>query len=113
MALDALDMIGVLTVLALAAGLELGGDALIRIGLLDSAWRWVALGGLMLFAYGLTVNVYRKVDFGQLMGVYIAVFFVVSQLLSIGLFKERPSLSLVFGGALIVTGGLVIQLAGR
>jgi small multidrug resistance family-3 protein len=56
------------------------------------------------------VNVNRAVDFGRLMGLYTAVFFVVSQLMSLALFGERPLPSLLLGGALIVAGGLVIQL---
>lgn len=44
------------------------------------------------------------------MGLYTAVFFVVSQLMSLALFGERPLPSLLLGGALIVAGGLVIQL---
>ena len=47
------------------------------------------------------------------MGLYIAVFFVVSQVLSLVLFGERPSPSLVLGGALVVAGGLVIQFGTK
>ncbi len=50
------------------------------------------------------------INFRRLMSLYIAVFFVVSQLMSAALFGERPSPSLLVGGALIVAGGLVIQL---
>jgi small multidrug resistance family-3 protein len=47
------------------------------------------------------------------MGIYIAVFFVVSQVLSLAIFGERPSPSLVLGGALVVAGGLVIQFGTK
>src|SRR5207249_8311211 len=60
----------------------------------------------MLVAYGLVVNANRLIHFGRLMGLYIAVFLVVSQVLSLVLFGERPSPSLVLGGALVVAGGL-------
>jgi drug/metabolite transporter (DMT)-like permease len=43
------------------------------------------------------------------MGIYIVVFFVVSQAIAWVVFGERPSTTLVLGGALIVAGGLVIQ----
>jgi len=46
------------------------------------------------------------------MGLYIAVFFVVSQVLSFVIFDERPGPTLLLGGALIVAGGLVIQSGG-
>ena len=44
------------------------------------------------------------------MGTYIAVFFVVSQLIGMLAFGERPSARLLVGGALIVAGGIWIQL---
>jgi multidrug transporter EmrE-like cation transporter len=96
---------GMPAMLILAAALEIGGDAAIRHGLVRSAWQSPALGAAMLVAYGLVVNANRLIDFGRLMGLYIAVFFVVSQVLGLVLFGERPSLSLVLGGALVVAGG--------
>ncbi len=98
-----------LLVLVLAAALEIGGDAAIRRGLLQPAWRWLVLGAVTLVAYGFAVNVNRAMDFGRLMGLYIAVFFVVSQLLALAFFDEKPPASLILGGALIVAGGLVIH----
>ena len=102
-----------LTTLLLAAVLEMGGDAAIRRGLLRPAWVWLVIGPLMLVAYGFVVNANRAIDFGRLMGLYIALLFVVSQALSIVVFRERPSASLVLGGALIVAGGAVIQLGAK
>jgi drug/metabolite transporter superfamily protein YnfA len=99
-----------LITLILAAALEIGADAAIRHGLVRSGWPWLALGAVMLVAYGLVVNTNRLVDFGRLMGLYIAVFFAVSQVLSLVLFGERPSVSLVVGGLLIMAGGIVIRL---
>ena len=102
-----------LITLLLAAVLEMGGDAAIRRGLLRSTWAWLGLGSLMLVAYGFVVNANRAIDFGRLMGLYIALLFVVSQAISIAVFRERPSASLVLGGALIVAGGAVIQLGAK
>ena len=102
-------MKGTLVALIIAAALELGGDAAVRRGLVESAGLWLALGAVTLVAYGLVVNLNRSIEFGRLMGLYIAVFFVISQVLSFAFFGERPSLSLIIGGALIVIGGLVIQ----
>ncbi len=103
-----------LAVLTLAALLEIGGVAAMRYGLLRSAWIWVSLGGLGLVVYGITLNLERAVDFGRLMGTYIAVFFLVSQAMSWIVFGERPAPGLVVGGVLVVIGGLIIQLgAGR
>ena len=104
---------GTLAMLILAAALEIGGDAAIRHGLIRSAWHSLALGAVTLVVYGFVVNANRLIAFGRLMGLYIAVFFVVSQVLSLVLFGERPSPSLVLGGALVVAGGLVIQFGTR
>ena len=106
-------MLTMLVTLVAAALLEVGGDAAIRRGLVRSAPAWMLLGGLALVAYGLTVNTNRVVEFGRLMGAYIVVFFVVSQAIAIAFFAEWPSSSLIVGGALVVLGGIVIQLGPR
>lgn len=102
-----------LLLLVVAAGLEAGGDALVRGGLFGpSPLRRVgllALGALILFTYGCCVNLPRW-DFGRLLGVYVAAFFVVAQVINWLAFGQRPTLPLCVGGALIVGGGLVITL---
>ena len=97
-----------LAILILAAALEVGGDALIRIGLRGPAYL-MAGGGLALFAYGVLVN-QGGVDFNRLMGIYIVIFFVVSQVISLILFKQVPDDRILLGGGFIVTGGLLILL---
>jgi len=96
-----------LGLLVLAAALEVGGDAAIRHGL-RASWPWLLVGALGLTAYGF-VNANRLIDFGRLMGLYIAVFVVMSQVLSVMFFGERPSPSLLSGCLLIIGGGIVIQ----
>jgi small multidrug resistance family-3 protein len=102
-----------LAVLLLAALLEAGGDALVRVGLraqtapLRAAM--LVLGGLVLFAYGSVVNL-PPWDFGRLLGVYVVFFFVVAQLISWLLFHQAPAVSTLIGGAFIVTGGLIMSL---
>ena len=97
-----------LAILILAAALEVGGDALVRIGLRGPAY-WMAAGGVVLFAYGVLVNL-SGLDFNRLMGIYIAVFFVVSQVISFLFFKQLPDDRIILGGGFIVTGGLLILL---
>ena len=98
----------VLLILVLASALEVGGDALVRIGLAGSAYS-IAAGGATLLAYGVVVNK-SGLDFNRLMGVYIAIFFVVSQAISFILFKQIPDDRMILGGGLIVAGGLLILL---
>ena len=99
----------VLIALIAAATLEVWGDYLIRKGLPD-AWGRMALGGLMLAAYGFAVNLRWRGDFSKLLGLYVVLFFVVSQLWGRLAEAERifdpPRL---VGGALIIAGGIVIQ----
>jgi small multidrug resistance family-3 protein len=97
-----------LAFLVLAAALEIGGDAAIRYGLVRPSQAPLLLGIVLLAAYGFAVNVNRGIDFGRLLGLYIAVFFVVSQLVGLVVFGERPPLSVLAGGALIVAGGAVM-----
>ena len=99
--------------LLLAAILEAGGDALVRTGLYSepSALRaglFVA-GAAVLFAYSLTVNT-PQWDFGKLLGVYVALFFAVAQVINFMVFGARPSLPVLVGGAMILGGGLVMTL---
>ena|ERR1700722_13093027 len=101
-------------ILFLAAILEAGGDALVRAGLRSSATGsrvlFCALGTVALFAYGWTVNA-PSWDFGRVLGLYVVFFFAIAQLMSWLLFGQPPPRSVLIGGLLIVSGGLVIGLA--
>ncbi len=99
-----------LVMLLVAALLEIGGDALVRAGLVSARWPFLVAGCAVLVAYGLVVNLNRSIAFGKLMGVYIAVFFVTSQLISFVAFGERPTPRMLAAGSLIVVGGIWIQL---
>jgi drug/metabolite transporter (DMT)-like permease len=98
-------------VLLLAAVLEAGGDALIRVALHRQGFAARAaaflLGAVVLFAYGYTVNA-PPWDFGRLLGLYVVFFFVVAQVMSWLLFAQAPSRAVLFGGSLIVSGGFLI-----
>ncbi|OYV50117.1 MAG: hypothetical protein B7Z77_06455 [Acidocella sp. 20-58-15] len=101
----------ILSILVLAASLEAGGDALVRTGLhtssLTSKLGFMAVGTAVLFAYGITVNL-PPWDFGRLLGVYVALFFVVAQVINLLAFGMKPGLPIYAGGALIISGGLLI-----
>lgn len=98
-------------ILLLAAALEAGGDALVRLGLhshgLAVRFGFFLLGAAVLFAYGFSVNT-PPWDFGKLLGVYVTLFFLVAQAINLVAFGVRPDLPVMVGGALIVSGGLVI-----
>jgi small multidrug resistance family-3 protein len=66
----------------------------------------------MLAGYGLLVNTVRW-DFSRLLGVYVAVFALVSVMCGRFVFGESVPNSTWVGLAVIVAGGLVIQFGGH
>ncbi len=95
-----------------AAVLEVGGDAIVRKGLRGGGWPVVLAGGALLAAYGIVVNLVRW-DFSKLLGVYVAVFAVVSVLTGKFLFGEDVPATTWAGLGIILVGGAVIQLGTR
>jgi small multidrug resistance family-3 protein len=98
--------------LFLAALLEAGGDALVRAGLRSPGASRIGLllsGALALFAYGCTVNA-PQWTFGRLLGVYLAFFFLVGQVIGWLAFHETPNRAVLVGGACIVLGGIIITV---
>jgi len=105
-----------LLILLACAMLEAGGDALARKGIHagTTAARigFFAMAAIVLFAYGWLVN-RPPWSFGTLLGIYVVFFFVVAQLISFLAFGQKPSIAVLLGGLLIVSGGLVIGLAAN
>jgi multidrug transporter EmrE-like cation transporter len=99
-------------ILVAAAALEVGGDALVRQGLRGHGWAFIVAGGLALSGYGLVVNLVRW-DFSRLLGVYVAVFAVVSVLTGRFALGENVPASTWFGLGFILVGGLIIHLGRR
>ncbi len=100
-----------MAVLLGAAILEAGGDAIVRRGLhADSPGLRLGLilaGGVVLLAYGVSVNL-PPWDFGRLLGVYVTLFFLVAQVINAAAFGVAPSPPILVGGALVIVGGLVM-----
>jgi small multidrug resistance family-3 protein len=101
-----------LIIFVASALLEVGGDAVVRHGLRSEKWYWIGAGCLMLGVYGVVVNTV-KWDFSRLLGVYVAVFAVISVLVGRFWFQETVPPSTWAGLAIIVLGGLVIQFGAR
>jgi multidrug transporter EmrE-like cation transporter len=101
-------------ILFAAAVLEAGGDAVMRTAMHRNAlWERLLLfmlAGVVLFAYGWTVNS-PPWDFGKLLGLYVVFFFVTAQTITWLFFKQIPPFSVVVGGIFIVAGGVIISIA--
>jgi drug/metabolite transporter (DMT)-like permease len=104
--------IGAFLVLALAAYLEVQGDACFQSGLYHASGAkrlgWFVLGALVLVGYSLFLNA-SKVDFGKLLGIYVVLFFLVAQIVARLQFHQSPTRPIYLGGALIVLGGLIMS----
>ena len=99
-----------LLLLALAAFLESGGDALVRKGLLAGGMSrgfWFIAGAVVLFTYGVVVNL-PNWDFGRMLGVYVSLFFVAAQVISYFVFHQPPTMPVLVGGTFILAGGLIM-----
>ena len=101
-----------LLVMALAAVLEVGGDAIIRKGLRGSGLAFVALGFLALGSYGVVVNLV-PIDFSKLLGGYVAVFALASVVFGRLVFYERVATTTWIGLAIIAVGSAVLQVGER
>lgn len=100
-----------LVFLLIATTLEVSGDAVVRMALYDHAGALrigLFLGGAcLLFGYGLCLNL-APLEFGQVVGLYIATLFVVWQVVNFVFFRSVPTLPIVVGGALVIAGGMII-----
>jgi drug/metabolite transporter superfamily protein YnfA len=97
---------------ALAAIFEVGGDAVIRMGIKNNNIILMFLGAAVLGAYGLIVNSIDW-DFSKIFGVYVGMFAVVAVLFGKFLFREQVQLTTWLGLAVIILGGLIIQFGSN
>jgi len=102
--------------LVVATTLEAFGDAIVRMGLHQHSVAARVLlflaGAVLLFGYGLALNL-APLDFGRVVGLYIATLFVLWQIVNFVAFRSVPSLPILLGGALIIAGGSVVTFWRR
>jgi drug/metabolite transporter superfamily protein YnfA len=99
--------------LLLAATLEVLGDSFFQSGLHRTTGpaRILPLiaGTVSLVLYGAMVNAPRW-NFGKLLGVYGALFFLMAQIVAWVRFHEIPAPRMIWGGAFILIGGAILGL---
>jgi hypothetical protein len=101
----------ILLLLLIATTLEVSGDAVVRLAI----YKHVGLARLLLFVggaalllgYGSFLNA-APLEFGRVVGLYIATLFVVWQVISYLAFGSIPTLPILVGGALMIACGAVI-----
>lgn len=95
----------------LATILEVSGDAIIRKCIYNytgtTRAAFFLIGALLVFGYGFTLNL-APVEFRQIVGLYIATLFIIWQIGNYIAFRTLPSMPIIVGGVLIVTGGLIV-----
>jgi hypothetical protein len=97
--------------LLIATVLEVSGDAIVRIGIYNhegiARAAFMAAGAALLLGYGSFLNL-APVEFGRVVGLYIATLFAVWQVISFVVFRAVPTLPVMIGGGLVIVGGAII-----
>jgi hypothetical protein len=100
-----------LILLVIATILEVSGDAVVRMAIYNhvGAIR-IALflaGAALLFGYGSFLNL-APIEFGRVVGLYIATLFVVWQVINFIAFRTLPTMPVLVGGGMVIAGGAII-----
>jgi small multidrug resistance family-3 protein len=99
-------------VLLLAATiLEVSGDAVVRSAIYNhngpARLGLFLAGAALLLGYGTCLNL-APLDFGQVVGLYLATLFVVWQVINFLAFRAIPTVPIMLGGSLVIAGGAII-----
>lgn len=107
----ALQGIPIPLLLLVATLLEVSGDAVVRLAIYQHAGiarvTLFLAGAALLLGYGSSLNT-APIDFGRIVGLYIAILFVVWQIINFLVFRTLPGLPVWLGGALVLAGGSII-----
>ncbi len=108
---NALQGIPAVALLLAATILEVSGDAVVRMAIYNhvgvARLGLLLAGALLLFGYGTFLNL-APLQFGQVVGLYLATLFVVWQIINFLAFRALPTLPSILGGALIIAGGAIV-----
>jgi len=100
-----------LILLVIATTLEVSGDAVVRMAIYNHVGVGrIALflaGAALLFGYGSFLNL-APIEFGRVVGLYLATLFVVWQVINFIAFRTLPTIPILVGGGLVIAGGAII-----
>jgi len=109
--IKALQNIPIPLLLLIATTLEVSGDAVVRLAIYQNFGlvrvMWFLAGAALLLGYGFFLNT-APVEFGRIVGLYIATLFIVWQIINLLVFRTAPGLPVWVGGTLVIAGGLII-----
>jgi small multidrug resistance family-3 protein len=98
----------------MATILEVSGDAVVRIALLNHPGltpiriALFFLGAALVFGYATFLNL-TPLEFREVVGLYIATLFIVWQVINFAFFRTLPTVPVIMGGSLIVIGGVIVS----
>ena len=97
--------------LLMATTLEVSGDAIVRMAIYNHVGLirigLFLAGAVLLLGYGSLLNL-APLDFGRVVGLYLATLFVVWQVINFIAFRASPTMPILVGGALVIAGGAII-----
>ncbi len=100
-----------LLLLLIATTLEVSGDAVLRMALFQHGGLirlgLFFAGAALLCGYGTFLNP-APLEFGRVVGLYLATLFVVWQVINFVAFRALPTLPILVGGAFVLAGGAII-----
>jgi len=109
--LKALQVVHPLILLVAATTLEVCGDAIVRMAIYSHAGlirlALFLIGASLLLGYGTFLNL-APLQFGRVVGLYIATLFVIWQIVNFVAFRSLPTLPILVGGTLVIAGGAII-----
>jgi hypothetical protein len=98
--------------LLVATTLEVSGDAVVRMAIYNHVGPvrvgLFLAGAALLFGYGSILNL-APLEFGRVVGIYIATLLVVWQVINFIAFRSLPTMPILVGGALVIAGGAIIS----
>jgi hypothetical protein len=109
--MNAFHNVHLLVWLLMATTLEVSGDAIVRMAIYNHVGLirigLFLAGAVLLLGYGSLLNL-APLDFGRVVGLYLATLFVVWQVINFIAFRASPTMPILVGGALVIAGGAII-----